>query len=79
MTTLTSKLPTNDRPLIKDPALVAALDKLLAPLSGKALERAQDAVRRVARSAVQGTFSTIVETYRKAIRGAVGDKEATDG
>lgn len=73
MTTMTSKLPTSDRPLIADRDLAAAVDRLLSPLSGKALERAQAAVRRVAASAVQGPFATVLRAYESAIR--AGDKE----
>lgn len=73
MTTSTSKLPTSDRPLIADHDLAAAVDRLLAPLSGKSLERAQAAVRRIAASAVQGPFSAVLKTYETAIR--AGDKE----
>ena len=76
MTTMTSKLPTNSRPLINDPDLAAALEALLEPYSGKALERAQVAVRKVATSSVQGPFAVIVDAYAEAVRTAVGDKGA---
>lgn len=68
--TMTSKLPTSSRPLIHDRDLAAAVEKMLAPLSGKALERAQDAVRKVAGSAVQGPFGTVLAAYQKAISAA---------
>lgn len=72
--TATSKLPMNDRPIIIDPDLAAAVEELLRPYTGKMLERAQAAVRRVANGAAQGTFSDLVDAYRAAIKGAVGDK-----
>jgi hypothetical protein len=70
MATMTSKLPTSDRPLIADRDLAAAVDKLLAPLSGTKLERAQAAVRKVAGGAAQGPFSVVVGAYESAIRAA---------
>jgi hypothetical protein len=70
MATTTSKLPTSDRPLIADRDLAAAIEKLLAPLGGKALERAQAAVRKVAASAVQGPFATVLRAYEAAIKAA---------
>jgi hypothetical protein len=74
MATLTSKLPTSDRPLIRDIDLATAVERLLAPLDGKRLERAQAAVRRVSKSAVQGPFDKIFAAYQSAIRAA--DKES---
>lgn len=71
MTTAT-KLPTDSRPLVRDPDLAAALEEILAPYTGKALERAQQAVRKVRSSAVQGPFSDVVAAYRAAIDQAVG-------
>lgn len=68
MATMTSKLPTSDRPLIADRDLAAAVDSLLAPLSGTRLERAQAAVRKVAASAVQGPFTTVLKAYEAAIK-----------
>lgn len=70
MATMTSKLPTSDRPLIGDRDLASALEKLLAPLNGARLERAQAAIRKVAASAVQGPFSTVLKAYEAAIKGA---------
>lgn len=72
--TASSKLPMNERPIILDPDLAAAVEDLLAPYTGKALERAQAAVRKVASGAMQGTFSDLVDAYHKAIRGAVGHR-----
>lgn len=77
MTTL-SKLPTADRPLIQDPDLGQAVERLLQPYSGKSLERAQAAVRKVHGSAVQGPFDQVLAAYTVAIKAAVG-KEASDG
>jgi hypothetical protein len=78
MTATLSKLPTSTRPLIVDTDLAAAVERLLAPYSGKALERAQAAVRKVHGSSVQGPFSTVLAAYQSAITAAVG-KEASDG
>lgn len=78
MTATLSKLPTNTRPLIQDADMAAAVERLLAPYGGKALERAQSAVRKVHGSDVQGPFSAVVTAYETAIRAAVG-KEASDG
>lgn len=75
MTTTTSKLPTSDRPLIRDFDLAVAVEGLLAPLSGKSLERAQAAVRRIAGSAVQGPFGKVLDVYKAAIASAARDKE----
>jgi hypothetical protein len=69
---MTSKLPTADTPLIQDPDLARAIEKLLAPHSGKPLEKAQAAVRRVHASGVQGPFQTVVAAYQAAITQAVG-------
>lgn len=72
--TATSKLPTNERPIIFDPDLAGAVEDQLRPYTGKALERAQAAVRRVASGAAQGTFSDLVAAYGTAIKQAVGNK-----
>ena len=72
--TATTKLPMNDRPIINDPDLAAAVEDLLRPYNGKTLERAQTAVRKVATGATQGTFSDLVDAYAAAIKGAVGNK-----
>lgn len=73
MATLTSKLPTSDRPLIADRDMAAALESMLAPLSGARLEKAQAAIRKVAGSAVQGPFATVLKAYEAAIKAV--DKE----
>lgn len=78
MTATLTKLPTSTRPLIVDTDLAAAVEGLLAPYSGKALERAQAAVRRVNASSTQGPFSAMVAAYKTAITAAVG-KEGSDG
>lgn len=75
MTTAT-KLPTEDRPMSIDPDLAAALEKELAPLSGEALTRAQDAIQRVRASALTGSFGKIVQAYRDAIAEAVAPAES---
>lgn len=78
MTATLSKLPTNTRPLIQDPDMARAVERILAPYSGKTLERAQAAVRRVHTSDVQGPFAAVIAAYRAAVLAAVG-KEASDG
>lgn len=78
MTATLTKLPTNARPLILDNDMAAAVEKMLAPYSGKALERAQLAVRKVHSSAVQGPFGVVLTAYETAIKAAAG-KEASDG
>ena len=75
MTATLAKLPTATRPLINDLDLARAVDGLLKPYSGKALEKAQAAVRKVHASGVQGPFSTVVTAYEAAILAVVG-KEA---
>lgn len=67
---MSSKLPTSSTPLIRDPDLSAAVESMLTPFSGKALEAAQSAVRRVHASGVQGMYSDIVEAYRKGVADA---------
>jgi hypothetical protein len=74
--TATSKLPNSNVSLIEDPDLNAAVTRMLAPLSGKALERAQAAVRQVHGSGIFGTYTELTTAYRAAIAKAVGtDKE----
>lgn len=68
-----TKLPTDTRPLVRDPDLAAALEKELEPLSGKKLEAAQAAIRRVRASGVQGSYQDILAAYTAAIRKAAGD------
>lgn len=71
MATMASKLPTEDRPLRIDPDLAAVIEKELEPLEGEDLEKGQAAVRTVLKSSTQGTFATIADAYRTAIREAV--------
>lgn len=68
-----TKLPTDTRPLVRDPDLAAAIEKELAPLNGKPLERAQSAIRRVRLAGIQGPFSVVLDAYRAAIKSAAGD------
>jgi hypothetical protein len=74
----TTKLPTNERPMILDLDMAAAVEKILMPYSGKTLEKAQGAVRRVANSGVQGPFDTVLAAYQSAVQAVVG-KEVSDG
>jgi hypothetical protein len=78
MTATVSKLPTSTRPLINDTDMAAAIEKMLAPYSGKTLERAQAAVRKTHSSSVLGPYPTVLAAYQSAITAAVG-KEASDG
>jgi FlaG/FlaF family flagellin (archaellin) len=71
MATMTSKLPTNSRPIIQDPDLAAAIENILEPYNGKALEKAQAAVRKVATSNAQGPFAQVVAAYADAVSAAV--------
>jgi hypothetical protein len=76
MTAIATKLPTSTRPLIQDMDLAAAIERMLEPLTGKSLERAQAACRRVYNTGAPGTFATMCADYRAAIDAAVGkDKE----
>ena len=72
----TSKLPAADKPLIRDPDLACAIEAELDAFSGKRLEAAQAAVRRVHASGLQGPFTAIVDAYRKAIGDAVAKARA---
>lgn len=65
-----TKMPTSDVPLIQDPDVLRAVDRELQPFSGKSLERAQAAVRRVHGSGIMGSFDQIVAAYRGAIQAA---------
>lgn len=67
-----TKLPTDTRPLVQDPDLANAIEKLLEPYSGKQLEKAQAACRRVHGSNILGDFTQIVSAYETAIAEAVG-------
>jgi len=71
MNTMTSKLPTEGRPLKMDPDLAAFLEAELAPYSGKALERAQQAIVRVRQKGVSGTWDELTTVYRDMIAVAV--------
>lgn len=68
----TTKVPTDERPLVQDPDLAAALERELRPLNGERLERAQAAVRTVRNSGLVGTFDQVLEVYRAAITKAAG-------
>lgn len=71
MTTTASKIPTESRPLKMDPDLAAFLEVELAPYSGKALERAQQAIVRVRQKGVSGTWSELTTVYHETIAIAV--------
>ncbi len=76
---MTTKLPQSDVPLIQDPDLAAALEREISGYSGKSLERAQAAIRKVHGSGVIGPYDTILGAYRQAIREAVNSKGGSDG
>jgi hypothetical protein len=69
----TTKLPMSDKPLILDPDLAKAIGAILEPLEGEELRVAQAAIRKVRQSGVQGSFSGMLEAYRKGIEAAVAD------
>jgi uncharacterized membrane protein len=76
MSATATKLPQSTRPLIQDMDLAAAIERMLEPLTGKSLERAQAACRRVYNAGNPGTFDAMCAEYRAAIDAAVGkDKE----
>lgn len=60
------------RPLRLAPEVARVVEKALAPLTGKKLEQAQDAVIRVYQSGQQMTSEQWVTTYSQAIADAVG-------
>lgn len=63
-----TKLPTAERPLIRDRDIAAGVEKMLATLApGKELEEGQDAVRRVATSGIIGTRDKLLAAYAEAI------------
>lgn len=69
---MTTKLPTDDRPLVRDPDLATQIEKILVPYTGEKLKKAQDAIRRVRMSGTQGPFDMVLAAYRSAIEKAVG-------
>ena len=68
---MTTKLPTEDRPIQLDQVISEQVELLLGPYSGEKLERAQKAVLTVYHSDFLGGYSEVVERYREAIREAV--------
>ena len=69
-----SKLPMESRPLRMAPEIQKVVEAKLAPLTGKALERAQDAVVKVYQSGQQMANTQWVEKYDQAIKSAVQEK-----
>lgn len=67
----TTKLPTEERPIRMDPELQEQVEKILKGYSGKKLESAQEAVRKVYAGGATGSFHEIVDTYRGAVQEAV--------
>jgi hypothetical protein len=74
-----SKLPMDSRPLIRDPDLAAGIERLLVPYSGKKLEAAQAAIRRVRNSPIEGQFGVILKAYETAIADAVSKVKPDKG
>lgn len=73
---LMSNLPMESRPLRLSPEVARVVEKALAPLHGKKLEQAQEAVLRVYQSGQQMTSEQWVAAYEQAIQSAVdGQRE----
>lgn len=75
MSTASTKLPQDGRIMKIDPDLATAIELLLAPHSGKLLEKAQAAVLKVNRSLIQGSFGELVDAYAAAIAKATAKGE----
>lgn len=71
-----SKLPMESRPLRLAPEVTRAVEQALAPLTGKKLEAAQEAVLGVYRSGQQMTIEQWVATYESAVARAIGAERA---
>lgn len=69
-----SKLPMESRPLRLAPEVSRAVEAALAPLDGKKLEQAQDAVLRVYRSGQQMSIEQWVDAFTSAIATVTGGK-----
>lgn len=69
-----SKLPMESRPLRLAPEVQRVVEKSLAPLTGKKLEVAQEAVLKIYQSGQQMASDQWVRKYDEAIRSAVQDK-----
>lgn len=68
---MTTKLPTEDRPITLETALSQQVEEMLNPYRGEKLEAAQKAVAKVYRSGFSGDFHALVKRYREAIKEAV--------
>lgn len=75
MATMTSKLPTSDFPLFKDPDLVRFLEGRLAPLHGASLKRAQEDLVKFARSNFAGSWDKLIARLDALIKAAARDKD----
>lgn len=69
-----SKIPMESRPLRLAPEIAQAVEAKLAPLNGKRLEAAQDAVLKLYQSGAQMPQQQWVEKYDQAIKSAVQEK-----
>lgn len=67
-----SKMPMESRPLRLAPEVQRAVEKALAPLTGKNLEKAQAAVLRLYQSGQQMTIEQWVVAYEEAVITALG-------
>lgn len=67
-----SKLPMESRPLRLAPEVARVVEKLLAPLTGQKLERAQAAILTVYQSGQQMTSEQWIVAYESAIMIALG-------
>ena len=68
---MTTKMPTDARPLAMEPELQEFVEGLLAPLSGKRLEAGQEAVRKVHSGGLVGMMDDLRDAYREAVAEAV--------
>ena len=67
-----SKIPMETRPLRLSPEVERAVEKALAPLAGKNLEKAQNAVIQLYQSGQQMTIEQWVTAYEGVIIAALG-------
>jgi len=73
-----SKLPMETKPIKLNPDRAAALEKLLAPYSGKRLVAAQQAALEVYQSKEPRSDEQWLADYRAAIAEAVQEKEPAE-
>jgi hypothetical protein len=71
-----SKLPMESRPLRLAPEVARLVEKQLAPLNGRKLEAAQEAILKVYQSGQQMTSEQWCHAYEQAIITALGGQQA---